>query len=175
LDNDGNVTSSDLRKYRTLSCSSPEPDGKCNPNNESWLLKLAIPVNAGSERVISQPLIIGGIVFFATFIPDGDVCEGNGDTWLFAVDWKTGEFATNEVFDTNNSGGFDSGDASVQTEGGEEKKVAGIYIGTGKPPGELIVYNDILYVGTTNQAPKPIKVNLPAQRTKLHSWQQQFN
>jgi type IV pilus assembly protein PilY1 len=175
LDNDGNVNASDLRKYRTLSCSSPDPDGKCNPNNKSWLLKLAIPVNAGSERVISQPLIIGGIVFFATFVPDGDVCEGNGDTWLFAVDWKTGEFVTNEVFDTNNSGGFDSGDTSVKTAGGDEKKVAGIYIGTGKPSGELIIYNDILYVGTTNQPPKPIKVNLPAQRTKLHSWQQQFN
>ncbi len=171
----GGVGSSDLRKYRTLSCLSPDGDGNCNPGKASWMIKLATPSGVGSERVITQPLIVGGVVFFATFIPDGDVCEGNGDTWLFAIDWETGEAVSNEIFDINDNNKFDSGDKSVKDTDGEEKKVSGISIGTGKPSGELIIYNDILYVGTTDQPPKPIKVNLPAQRTRLKSWQQKFN
>ncbi len=169
LTGDGNKDSDDLRKYRTISCTT------CNPGNSSWRLKLATPVGVGSERVISQPLIVGGIAFFTTFVPDGDVCEGNGDTWLFAVDWETGAFMSNATFDINEDGKFDDSDKSVKDTSNETKKIIGISIGTGKPSGELIIYNDILYVGTTNQAPVPIKVNLPAQRTRLKSWQQKFN
>ncbi len=175
LNGDNTVDSDDLRQYRTLSCPSPDNNGNCNPNNDSWVLKLAIPADSASERTISQPLVVGGIVFFTTFVPDGDVCEGNGDTWLFAVDWQSGEFVSNEVFDINESGGFDSGDRNIQDTSGDTKKVAGIYIGTGKPSGELAIHNDILFVGTTGQPPKPIKVNLPEQRVRLRSWQQVFN
>ncbi len=175
LDKDGDVDSDDLRSYRTLSCPSPDSNGNCNPSNLSWVLKLAIPSSSASERTISQPLIVGGIVFFTTFVPDGDVCEGNGDTWLFAVDWQSGEFVSNEVFDINEGGAFDAGDKTVQDTSGNEKGVAGIYIGTGKPSGELAIHNDILFVGTTGQAPKAIKVNLPEQRVRLKSWQQVFH
>lgn len=172
FDDDG---TDDLRSYRTLSCPSPDSNGNCNPNNLSWALKLVIPATSASERTISQPLIVGGIVFFTTFVPDGDVCEGNGDTWLFAVDWQSGEFVSTEVFDINESGGFDLGDRTVQDTGGNEQGVAGIYIGTGRPSGELAIHNDILFVGTTGQPPKPIKVNLPEQRVRLRSWQQVFH
>lgn len=175
LDDDDDVDADDLRKYRTISCTSPDADGNCNPDNDSWVLKLALPTGVASERTISQPLVVGGIVFFTTFVPDGDICEGNGDTWLFAVDWQSGEFVENEVFDTNNNGDFDEGDKQVKETDGTKNKVAGVYVGTGKPSGELIIYNDILYVGTTNQPPKPIKVNIPDQRTSLKSWQQKFN
>ena len=173
LTGDGSVDADDLNQYRTLSCTSPI-NGVCNPTNASWILKLAVPSGTGSERVISQPLVVGGIVFFTTFVPDGDVCQGNGDTWLFAVDYETGDFVTNEVFDINNNDEFDSGDTKVVDTSGNEQKIGGVYIGTGKPSGELVIYNDILYVGTTNEPPKAIKVNLPAQRTRLRSWQQKL-
>lgn len=172
LNGDGSIDPNDLMQYRTISCSSPDEEGRCNPENKSWMLKLAKTSGSPSERVISQPLVLGGIVFFTTFIPDGDICEGNGDTWLFAVDWTSGGFVTDEVFDTNASGTFEDADKAVKEVGGEKKKVAGIYIGTGKPSGELVVYNDILYVGTTNQPPKPIKVNIPNLKTQLRSWRQ---
>jgi len=179
VDLDGNGTagdSGDLRKYRTLTCSSTSADseGRCNPSNLSWVNELVIPGTGGSERVISQPLIVSGITFYATFIPDGDVCEGNGDTWLLAVDSESGEFLDEPVFDLNENGDFDSGDTKV-TNGDGIQKVSGIYVGSGKPSGELAIHNDILFVGTTGQAPKSIKVNLPLMRAKLKSWRQVFN
>ncbi len=171
LNKDGVVNSSDLAQYRTLSCTAPDADGSCNPDNESWRLKLAIPSIGGSERTISQPLVVAGIVFFTTFVPDGDVCAGNGKTWLFALDWESGEFVTDAVFDINKDGKFDSSDKTVKS-GTEIEGVAGIYIGEGRPSGEIAIHNDLLFVGTTGQPPQPIKVNLPDMQTKLRSWQQ---
>lgn len=173
LNGDNAVTTADLRKYRTLSCTSPV-GGTCNPDGKSWLLKLATP-GTGSERVITQPLILGGIVFFATFIPDGDVCEGNGDSWLFAVDWKTGDFVSNEVFDINNSGDFDSGDKKVKDKSGNEQKIVGIYLGSGRPSDKLTNYNDNVIGGTDKDPTKIVKVKVPDMDAQLKSWQQNFN
>jgi hypothetical protein len=176
MDGDGTAgDADDLLKYRTLSCPSPDSEGRCNPSNLSWLLQLAIPSGGGSERVISQPLVVAGIVFFTTFVPDGDVCAGNGETWLFAVDWKSGEFLTEAVFDLNKDNTFSSADTKVKQTDGTISKVSGFYIGTGKPSGEIAIHNDLLFVGTTGQPPSPIKVNLPDMQTKLRSWQQVSN
>jgi len=177
LDEDGDVDDDDLRQYRTVSCNSPDEEGKCNPDNESWMLKLATPSGAASERSISQPLVVGGVVFFTTFIPDGDVCEGNGDTYLFAVDWESGEFVSNEVFDINADDEYTDADQTVQDPDDPDnpKKVVGLYIGTGKPVPELVIHNDILFVGTTDEEPTVIKVNLGALQSRLRSWKRQFN
>ena len=176
LNEDGTVDSNDLKQYRTVFCSSPDPNGNCNPNAASWLLKLIRPSGSGSERVISQPLIVGGIVFFTTFVPDDDPCQGNGKTWLFAVDWRTGEFVSDAVFDINNNNHFDPADQTVEEAGtGVVTGVAGIFIGTGKPAPEIAMHNDILFVGTTDQPPNPIKVNIPVKNVRLRSWEQLFN
>ncbi|TKB09379.1 hypothetical protein [Desulforhopalus sp. IMCC35007] len=177
-DGNGNIDADDLLKYRTLSCPFPDTDGNCNPDAESWVLKLAIPTDSGSERVISRPLIVAGIAFFATFVPDSDVCAGDGDTWLFAIDMKTGGIVSNAVFDLNDDGTFDSStDRQIKTGLTDETTtlIGGIYIGEGKPTDELVLHNDILFVGTSTQPPLPIKVNLPDQRAKLKAWRQKFN
>jgi Tfp pilus tip-associated adhesin PilY1 len=135
-------------------------------------LTLAIPASSASERSISRPLVVGGIVFFTTFIPDDDLCMGNGETWLFAVDWKSGEFLTDPVFDLNKDKTFSTEDTTVKQTNGTTSKLSGVYIGKGKPSDELALHNDILYVGTTEQAPLPIKVNIPAMQARLESWQQ---
>lgn len=184
LDNDGDIVdlnengtigdAGDLQKYRTLSCSNPDAEGKCNPEAKSWALQLEIPYGGGSERVISQPLVVAGIVFFTTFVPDGDVCAGSGDTWLFAVDWKTGDFVTDAVFDLNSDGTFNKADQTVQN-GNNTTQIAGIYVGKGRPAGEIAIHNDLLFVGTPQQPPQPIKVNLPNMQAKLRSWRQPSN
>lgn len=175
LNKDGNVDEDDLARYRTISCkgSGSKTDGSCNPNDKSWRLKLALPSGTGgSERVISQPLVVGGIVFFTTFVPNPDVCAaGSGETWLFALDWKSGEFVTDAVFDINRDGRFDTSDKTVGNGLGNNHGVAGIYIGTGMPSGRLAMHNDILFVGTT-EGTQSVKVNLPEMMTKLRSWQQ---
>ncbi|WP_020587598.1 PilC/PilY family type IV pilus protein [Desulfobacter curvatus] len=177
LDEDGDVDADDLEQYRTVFCNSPDEEGRCNPDNKSWMLKLTVPSGSASERSISQPLIVGGVVFFTTFIPDGDVCAGNGDTYLFAVDWESGEFVSNAVFDLNGDNEYTEADQTVQDPNDPDspKKVVGLYIGTGKPVPELVIHNDILFVGTTDDDPTVVKVNLGALQSRLRSWKRQFN
>ncbi len=67
----------------------------CN-NYDYSEIKKAI-VNIGTE-------LVNG---WDTFIPDGNPCEGNGDAYLFALDWKTGSPSTMPIFDINEDDVFD--------------------------------------------------------------------
>jgi type IV pilus assembly protein PilY1 len=44
------------------------------------------------EKVLGEPLVFGGVVYFSTFIPDqsGDPCSYGGDAQLYGVDYVTG-------------------------------------------------------------------------------------
>jgi len=39
------------------------------------------------EKIINQPLIAGGLVFFTTFKPQSEVCSGGGVGYIYAVDY----------------------------------------------------------------------------------------
>ena len=47
---------------------------------------------AGSEKVLAEPTVFGGVVYFTTFTPDqsGDPCSYGGDAKLYAVNYTTG-------------------------------------------------------------------------------------
>ncbi|MCG8550277.1 MAG: hypothetical protein MI799_07740 [Desulfobacterales bacterium] len=193
LDGDGNKDNDDKYKYRTVSCSSPDTNGDCNPSTthsalsdeKPWAIKLYTSSSGNpSERVITQPLIIAGIVFIVTFVPDGDPCEGNGDAWILAVDWETGEIVDEPVFDINGDGTIDDADKTVEDDSGVEHEVVGFYLGGGKPSSSIAIYGSNIAVGgasglLSGDAPlnsgSLIQVNLPDQDTTLNSWQQDLN
>ncbi|PIE62827.1 MAG: hypothetical protein CSA25_03340 [Desulfobacter postgatei] len=197
MDGDGDVDSKDKYRYRTISCSSPDINGDCNPstthsdlastNKKPWAIKLHTSSSGGpSERIITQPLITSGIVFIVTFVPDGDVCEGNGDAWILAVDWETGKPLSKPVFDINGDGTIDNADKTVQDDSGVEHEVVGFYLGGGRPSATVAIYGSNIAVGGTGgllSGDLPlssgdddlIQVNLPDQDTKLKSWQQDLN
>ncbi len=170
LNGDGSVTPEDMRRYRTLSCTNPV-EGVCNPLNQSW--RLALDSGSPSERSINKPLVVAGIVIFATFIPDGDPCEGSGEAWLFAVDYETGGFVSDAVFDINNDGSFTNADKVVKVGDGVVG-IAGIFIGQGRP-NDPVVYGDVVIPSTTVTPPKTIKFNLREGRARVKAWRQLFN
>ena len=50
------------------------------------------------ERVVSKPLVIGGLVTWTTFIPDDSACSSGGESNLYAIYYKTGSAYQNYVF-----------------------------------------------------------------------------
>ena len=119
-----------------------------NPDMDPWYIKLL--TDGYSERVITRPLVVGGLVFFQTFTPDNDPCGGNGSAWLYVVDYATGLPPTNTVFDINGDGEFDEDDlADLDGDGDADDVVVGVYLGRGTPTG-LVLEGNILFAGTSD-------------------------
>ena len=137
-----------------------------NPDKEPWYVILETG-GLPSERIIAKPLVAGGVVFFTTFTPDNDVCAGNGEAWLYALDYETGLPPANPVFDINQDQKFNEDD--MIDYGAGPTPVGGIYIGRGLPTSPVLE-DKILFVTTTENPGSGIPVNLPDLQAKLKSW-----
>ena len=62
------------------------------------------------ERVVTDPVIRGGLVFFNTMIPDTNPCEAGGRGWLMVADWLNGGHAPEVAFDLTGDGDLDVAD-----------------------------------------------------------------
>jgi type IV pilus assembly protein PilY1 len=155
-----------------------------NPTSAPWVLKLDVPggtMNAASERLFTKPVAVGGVLLFTTFRADENTCSGTGDTWLYALDYKTGLAPEKPVFDLNKDGKFN--DADKIEINGVRVVPAGIFIGRGKPS-HPVLHKDTIYITTATQtfdgvAPPEdenltglhtIEVNLPQLRIRMESW-----
>jgi type IV pilus assembly protein PilY1 len=54
--------------------------------------------------MVATPAVLGGIVFFPTFVPDSDVCIANGTSYLYALYYVTGGAYSEAVIGTTASG-----------------------------------------------------------------------
>jgi type IV pilus assembly protein PilY1 len=70
------------------------------PAKDGWYTTLP----AARERVVVNPTLIGGIVFFPTFIPDADICAATGASNLYALFYLTGSANQESVIGTTASG-----------------------------------------------------------------------
>ncbi len=56
------------------------------------------------ERVIVSPTLVGGIVFFPSFVPNGDVCTATGNSYLYALFYLTGSAYKESVIGLTQAG-----------------------------------------------------------------------
>lgn len=87
---------------------------------------------SGGERVISMPLVVGGLVDFLTYKPSSDACSYGGDSYLYSLGYTSGVApATVAIRSSAITGGAISGEVIVSP---------GIRLGPGAPPtGEAII------------------------------------
>ena len=71
-------------------------DYETNPVSYDTLLADMISGNGwrmtmvDGERITNRPLIIGGVVFFTSYVPNDDLCSFGGNSNLYGVDYRTG-------------------------------------------------------------------------------------
>ena len=70
-------------------------------SKDGWVTTLP----TSGERALSRPTVFGGIVFFPTFVPSSDTCSSSGESYLYALYYKTGSAYTESVIGTGMSGG----------------------------------------------------------------------
>ena len=183
-----NVDGTDVDKtFRLIDGHNP----KDNP--QPWAIELYAnqsdrgwtgPLPAGSERVLVKPLVIGGVVFFVTFIPDKNVCAGNGESWLMAVDFETGLIPDYAVWDINGDGMYndkDMIDTGKKDANGNPILVPpnGIFMGRGQAS-HLVYHDGYLFFTTTGSGDEDnpdggaggIAPNLSNLKVRLRSWRQ---
>ncbi len=123
----------------TLSGDYLLPSNVCAQTYSGWEIRLR-----NGERVITPPIVIGGTVFFLTFLPTGDECSGGGDTWLYALDYNRGCSAAPKI-DINGDGKVDQNDKI------DGKVPVAIRIGQGVPTSPpAIVGPSLMRITTTD-------------------------
>lgn len=93
-DNDGTTT----WEYSNLeNITSDTYDN--SSTNPGWYMNLP----GGGEKILADPTVFGGVLYFTTFMPDqtGDPCAYGGDATLYGMDYVTG------------GGAFDEGERSM--------------------------------------------------------------
>ena len=115
---------------QTLVTSINQTSASVAPSTTGWFLSLS--TSPTSERVISRPLAVGGLVDFLTYRPSGELCSYGGDSYLYAVDYLTGVApSTVAIRDPGVTGGTTTGPVTV---------AKGVLLGPGAPPtGEAII------------------------------------
>jgi type IV pilus assembly protein PilY1 len=109
-------------------------DEEMSDSDEGWYLDLLPPSTpesaAPGERVVTQALLRGGVVTFATVIPATSPCEFGGDSWLMSLDADDGSRLEGSVFDLNDDGRVDKNDfvndGSVEMPASGRKSKVGV-------------------------------------------------
>lgn len=108
-------------------------------NPAGWYLPLQSPglSNGGGERMLYEPLLLFGRLYFTTQIPrvnTSNHCLIGGAGWLMALDPLTGQRLARSPFDLDRSGQYNSSaDLVTFPSSGTPQVVAGIQIGSGMP------------------------------------------
>jgi type IV pilus assembly protein PilY1 len=92
------------------------------------------------ERVVVDPLLYGGIVFFNSMVPSSNLCQGGGSGFLYTVDMENGGAPDFAAFDFNNDGVVDVHDVATDGSGNTENP-SRVSFGGEVPTGSVIVGN----------------------------------
>jgi type IV pilus assembly protein PilY1 len=67
---------------------------------DGWYRELDARITVGlpSERVISKPAILGGVLFVPVYIPDDDICGFGGSTDIYGLYYETGTPMWQHIF-----------------------------------------------------------------------------
>jgi len=189
-DAEGNLHRADLQKQvflpgsgvngRVIAAKEVDYDGTGGSLKYGWYIDLA-----PGERVVTDYLVRGQVVYFNTQIPDVRPCAFGGSGWLMSINTVDGgspDTASPE-FDYNDDGKLDSAGDSVAIAGNHYafagKKFAS---SKGLPAAPAIIGNKRYTTGTqTTQSPreksKQMDVTLIAGFDKVEgrlSWQHMF-
>ncbi len=91
---------------------------KVKTDYDGWRIDFSV----SGERVLSKPVIFGGMVLFTTFAPNTNICGDGGDGYLYALYYETGTAYKESIFGTESD-----------AEAGKEKVLIKVPLGVGIP------------------------------------------
>ncbi|AHE67682.1 pilus assembly protein [Legionella oakridgensis] len=146
-------------------------------NDRGWYLDLIVGGVARGERIVSNMLFLNKKIIFSTIIPTDDPCDFGGESWLMELNAFSGARLNYHVFDLNNDNLFDSNDAVVHSEGGQDISVpaSGVHpdVGLVNTPAVLNAGNiEYKYLPGTSGDIQKVTENPGSSRFGRQSWHQ---
>jgi type IV pilus assembly protein PilY1 len=137
-------------------------------NKDGWMRSLEISATAPSERCISKPGILGGVVLFPTFTPDPDICSGGGTTGFYGLYYETGTAYYKHIFETPSpdqitydSKTLDIVEPKIQGDPvGTPPPTSGIHVGRQNPAKAFIQLSTGEILEIDFEPAKPIRSNM---------------
>ena len=59
-------------------------------NKDGWYYDFDVPAGQGAERNLSDTVFFGSVALFTSYQPDGELCDANGEGFLYGLDAYTG-------------------------------------------------------------------------------------
>lgn len=94
---------------------------------------------ASGERALSKPVVVGGLVLFPTFVPANDPCLSSGDSYMYALYYRTGSAYSAPVVGTTSSGSNKVVNRSTALGSGMASQAV-VHIGKGGAGGKTTAY-----------------------------------
>jgi type IV pilus assembly protein PilY1 len=120
------------------------------------------------ERSLYQPIVLGGIVTFTTYVPSMDVCEYEGSSYLYAVYYLTGTAFNQSVIGT---------DSSQTTSEGGELVLTKVSLGTGvgtAPSIHLGADSKVMVQSSTGAIISVTEETATEVRSGLKGWKEEY-
>ncbi len=134
--------------YQTV-VTSVNASANVAPSTVGWYLPLNTLPSA--ERIVSNPLAIGGLVDFLTYTPNSDICSSGGDSYLYSLAYNTGVAPAIVAIRSPDITTGTSGNVTVNKR---------VYLGPGAPPkGESIILPPKSQSDTRETLDKKIQVS----------------
>ena len=122
---------------RVLSTNDVEYKTPPSGGDLGWFINLP----ESGERVVVDAFQLAGLVFFNTLSPSSAPCSAGGNSWLMAVDQKTGGNPGIAAFDINGDRDLDSGDV-VDDGHGNTAYASGVAFKHGIASATAVITND---------------------------------
>ncbi len=90
-------TAANLTNITAISGSTPYTDSS---SGHGWYINLSYSSSRLGEKMISDPTVFGGVVYFATYVPDqggSSACGLAGDAYLYAIKYVSGAGAVDDA------------------------------------------------------------------------------
>jgi len=151
------TTFQDLRDHIVGTCDA---DNGCT-GTDGWVLAFEAP----RERNLGQGTLLGGVLNFTTYQPFEDICQTEGEAFLYGLYYQTGTAFHKAVFTTQAGGGTETGGGGstvITTRlalGRGLATVPNLYVGRQEGSTALVQTS----TGTIVEIPQP---NLPIKTTR---------
>ena len=104
-------------------------------SKDGWYVKLVSATGTSAERSVSTSVVLAGAAFFPTLIPSNDFCASDGQSYLYALYYKTGSAYPTPIIGTSASGANMISNTRISLGEGVASQVAVHIDGTGNLPG----------------------------------------